>query len=79
MENLHPAPRGRTGQPARFALFCMDLDDFKPINDQFGHQIGDSLLRQPADRLRDLARPCDTVARLGGDEFAVIVRAVENE
>jgi diguanylate cyclase (GGDEF)-like protein len=63
----------------RFALFYIDLDHFKPVNDEFGHEAGDSLLCAASGRLSNCARPGDTVARLGGDEFAVIVRAIDDE
>lgn len=54
-------------------LMLIDLDHFKPVNDQGGHLLGDDLLRQLGDLLRDSVRHSDTVARLGGDEFGVIL------
>jgi diguanylate cyclase (GGDEF)-like protein len=50
----------------------LDLDEFKPVNDTFGHQAGDAVLATVAKRLRLVAAKDDTVARLGGDEFAMI-------
>ncbi len=58
---------------ARFAVLSLDLDRFKPINDIYGHQAGDDVLREVATRIGGIARAGDTVARLGGDEFTLIM------
>lgn len=58
---------------AHFGVLFIDLDDFKPVNDRYGHGTGDEVLEIIARRLEAAVRPGDTVARLGGDEFAVLV------
>lgn len=59
-----------------FALLFIDLDRFKSVNDTFGHQVGDDLIRAAAERIHTQLRSCDQVARLGGDEFAVILEEI---
>ena len=75
-DRLHAglARAGRDGK--RLAVVYMDLDNFKPINDRFGHQAGDCLLQAVARRLIDTVRQSDTVSRLGGDEFIVCIEQI---
>jgi diguanylate cyclase (GGDEF)-like protein/PAS domain S-box-containing protein len=66
----------RYGTPVAL-MFC-DLDGFKPVNDVYGHQVGDAVLTEVADRIHSVVRDTDTAARLGGDEFAVLVEGVDD-
>ena len=66
-------------QGGRSALFLMDLDDFKSVNDTFGHQIGDQLLVTLARRLERVTRAPDTLCRFGGDEFIYLAEGIVNE
>ncbi|MGZ5072270.1 MAG: diguanylate cyclase domain-containing protein [Usitatibacter sp.] len=69
----------RVGSDRVLALYMLDLDGFKPVNDQFGHDVGDELLRVVAKRLRACMRAKDAVARLGGDEFVVMADGLTSE
>ena len=60
------------------AVMFLDLDRFKDVNDTYGHEAGDELIKQVAIRLSDLLRGADTLARFGGDEFAIIQTASEH-
>ena len=61
------------------AVLLLDLDNFKPLNDEHGHAVGDLLLNEVAQRLQNCVRETDTVARLGGDEFVVVLPALADD
>jgi len=67
----------RSGRPC--ALLFVDLDDFKPINDNLGHAVGDAVLKATARVILGAVRQVDTVARLAGDEFTVLCENVDSE
>ena len=68
--------RRRTGNAA---VIYIDLDNFKPVNDTYGHEAGDAVLKAAGERLLASLRPSDTAARLGGDEFAVLLVDIPEE
>jgi diguanylate cyclase (GGDEF)-like protein len=77
-DRLHQAlAQAERGQG--FALLCLDLDQFKAVNDTLGHLVGDGILQAVAGRLKDAVRDIDTVARLGGDEFAILQLGVSGQ
>jgi diguanylate cyclase (GGDEF)-like protein len=65
--------------PSRIAVLYIDLDEFKRVNDSFGHRVGDEFLIAVSSRFRQSVRMADVVARIGGDEFAVLVREFSTE
>src|SRR6185437_8430506 len=67
----------RLQQP--LGLMLLDLDQFKPVNDTLGHDVGDELLKSVAERLKACVREVDTVARMGGDEFTIVLEGVSSE
>ena len=80
LEQISRRPRAADQSAGQidFAVFFLDLDRFKVVNDTLGHRVGDSLLQEVAKRLQGPLRENDVLARLGGDEFAVVVSSIES-
>ena len=79
IDRLEQALAKREGERGSVAVLYFDVDRFKAINDSLGHEGGDHLLVEVAERLRGILRPSDTVARFGGDEFVLIARDLPGE
>jgi diguanylate cyclase len=77
--NIEAAARRSVRTNTTMALAYIDLDHFKPINDQFGHHVGDAVLITVAERLNAAVRGCDSLARLGGDEFVALLEDIDSD
>lgn len=75
-DRLHHAIAHAARQQTHVAVFFLDVDKFKDINDTYGHQIGDQILQALSLRLQECLRKSDTVARMGGDEFTIILEDI---
>ncbi|MBA5687167.1 sensor domain-containing diguanylate cyclase [Rugamonas apoptosis] len=76
LQKLHDAMAACRENASMMAVMYMDIDRFKPVNDTFGHSVGDALLKSFSTRLTHAMRASDTIARLGGDEFTIIMERV---
>jgi GGDEF domain-containing protein len=74
IDRLEQAVERQRREHKPLAVLCLDLDNFKTVNDELGHPAGDELLVRVAGRLSECLRRSDTVARLGGDEFAILIK-----
>jgi diguanylate cyclase (GGDEF)-like protein len=79
MDRLQQAIRRAERHRHSLAVMFLDLNGFKPLNDTYGHEFGDKVLRKTAERLKRSIREVDTVARLGGDEFLIIMEQVDQD
>lgn len=78
MDRLYQALSYCSRHQRQLAVLLLDLNKFKPVNDEYGHAAGDELLKATGESLRKLLRASDTVARLGGDEFVVLLPQLES-
>lgn len=79
MQYLHEEAELARENTSRFAVLFIDLDQFKYVNDTWGHETGDLILVEFAKRMKQALRSSDVIARLGGDEFAVILKDIDNQ
>ncbi len=68
-----------TRTKSKFSLLFVDLNKFKPINDTYGHEAGDTVLKTVAQRLKKILRECDTIARIGGDEYIILLPLAQDK
>lgn len=78
-DRLSHAISQTTRQNGQLAVFFLDIEKFKLINDNYGHDVGDRVLRSAAERLRTCLRSGDTIARLGGDEFVLVLENINSQ
>ena len=78
LDHLHLTLKYAGEQSTQTAIIFFDLDNFKRINDTFGHAAGDEILKTFAKRMKECLRPIDIAARLGGDEFTILIREVDS-
>lgn len=78
LDRLYQLLARSSRQQKGLAVMFLDIDDFKIVNDTYGHDVGDQLLKFVAERLRASTRTDDTVARISGDEFIILIESVEN-
>ena len=78
-DRLNQAVARANRNGSRLAFLCIDLDNFKPINDELGHAVGDMALAEVTRRWKDIVRESDTLARIGGDEFALLLADLDGD